>query len=730
MTTTAALRVVATLATLASASVAYAGTPQEDIVRRWLDSVAFGLPVSIGASSFDPASQTVTLSDVSIGEAGTNLVRFQFDELDVEDPREAPHGAFAAHAIRGTNYRVDVHFDVAQWFPALSARPDETTAAATTEPQTSHRKPAGVAPDGRAASHDGKSPTPKTEAPSEEPAPDAAAASEPPPVVDYTLTAETLLIERPVMPTPPAPLGEDRPLYERLFHMAGWMTDIRADWVELDSARVETDGIPEGDTVTTYSMAYMSGVHEGRVERAGVNSVEQTPKNEDAVLKSMSIDSSYIIGMDVGAAIEALDPARYQGGKGDGKARVVYSQYGVNNLAFAFEGGSAKLANIEANNVYLRQTEQPVVKLVADALSDPKAIENDPIAFVTTVLPNYTQLFGVDYVEASGFEVKTGDDFELGIRQFDGNSLDAGGLGAITLRDISANAKSAGIRTSLSLLTLQDIHFGWLAPLLELGRSASEGGEPSGEAVREALTEGSSSIGFLEIGTLSVDTPLGGVGLDSLAITSGDYLKALPQRADLTFTSLSLPVGLLTDESVVKELSDMGYETLDMSGGMTMTWDARLGDLRLEDLTLKANDMGRLSADFHIAGLPLSLIDKPDEIEARLNDAKLVGASITYGNGGIVEKAFEAQGKKLNQDGDTFRKNTAGALPLMLAFLDDKELQTRFAGPIADFLRDPKSIRLVVAPEKPVAFSELEAVDTGKPGALIKLLNVDVTANQ
>lgn len=734
MTTIAAFRVVATLATLASASLAHAATPQEDIVRRWLDGVAFGLPVSIGASSFDPASQTVTLSNVRIGAEGTDLLRFQFDELDIEDPREAPRGAFAAHAIRGTNYRVDIHFDVAAWFPALAARPDEATEPGKTEPEQpkSRQKPVGVSPDGRAGSHTGKSPTTDdAEAPDDAPAPDAVAGDDaPPPVVDYSFTAETLLIERPVMPPPPAPLAEDRPLYERLFHMAGWMADIRADWVELDTARVETNGIPEGDTITAYSMAYMSGVHEGRIERAGFNSVEQTPKSEQAPLKSMSIDSSYVIGVDMGAALDALDPARYQGGKGDGKPRVVYSQYGLNNLAFAFEGGSVKLGNVEANNVYMRQTEQPVVKLVADGLADPKAIENDPIAFVTTVLPNYTQLFGVGYVEASGFEVKVGDDFELGIRQFDGNGLDAGGLGAITLRDISANAKSAGIRTSLSLLTLQDVHFGSLAPLLELGKSASEGDEPSGEAIRNAILEGSSSIGFFEIGTLSVDTPMGGVGLDSLAITSGDYLKALPQRADLTFTSLSLPVALLTDQAVVQQLTDMGYETIDISGGMTATWDAERGDVRLEDLTLKAADMGRLSADFHIAGLPLSLIDKPDEIEARLNDATLVSASITYGNSGIVEKAFEAQAKKLKQNGDTFRKNTAGALPLMLAFLEDKELQARFAGPIADFLNDPKSIRLAVAPEKPVAFSEIEKVDSEKPGPLIKLLNVDVTANQ
>jgi hypothetical protein len=137
-----------------------------------------------------------------------------------------------------------------------------------------------------------------------------------------------------------------------------------------------------------------------------------------------------------------------------------------------------------------------------------------------------------------------------------------------------------------------------------------------------------------------------------------------------------------------------------------------------------------VSGDFHLGGLPLSLVEKPDEMQARLNDATLVSASLTYGNGGIVEKAFDAQAKKLDQDGEKFRENTAGALPLMLNFLEDPKLQVKFEGPISDFIKDPKSITLTVAPEKPVPFAELQKVNTDKPNDLIRLLNVGVTANE
>lgn len=712
----------AAAAALLSLSPAMAATPSEDMARSWLDAASFGLDVSVGSSSYDAATATASLGEIVIGNIDTDLFAIRIGNLSFEDIRALPDSGFAAHAIRGSDVRVDVHFDVARWFPTATP-----TVPAKPAP-VSNQKPAGLSTEGRAASHAGKAAADKK--PDEAPPPDATAEA-PPPVIDYSVAVETLLIERPVFPLPPEPLPKDRPAFERFFHIAEWSTSLSADWVEMDNTTVELTGVPDGgDTITTYGMAYISGLHDGRMERSGVNSVEQKPKSEASPLKSLSIDSTYVIGTDIGAALEALNPARFVGGKGDGKARVVYSQYGFSNVEVAFDGGSAHIANMEANNLTLRQTERPVVQLITDAIANPKAIEDDPISFIGSILPNYTQLFGVADVQLSGLEVKVDEVFDFTIRQFDGNGIDGNGIGALTLRDISVNAPTAGTTTQLSLMTFQDIRFGSLMALIDLAKEAQAGTPPSGPAIRKAILDGSTSIGFVELGSLSVETPAGAVGLDTFAITSGDYLKTLPQRADLTFTSLSLPVAMLGDPATIEQMTALGIETLDISGGMTLTWHAETGDLRLDDLTVKAVDIGRLSADVHLAGLPLSLIDKPEEIEARVGEATLVSASTTFGNAGIVEKGFDAQAKKLNQDGAVFRKNTAAALPLMLTFLDDKDIRARFEKPIAAFLNDPRSIRVAIAPPAPVPLKAFETVDTNAPGPLLKLLGLSVVANE
>lgn len=725
MSTSVSLGVVAAFAALTYPVLAQAETPRETLVRQWLGSAAMGLPVTIGTSSFNPATQTVTLDNVSIGNVDDNLIAVHFDELSVEDPRTTPDGAFAAHALRGSSYSVDIRFDVGKLFPGLAnleAGADKELGKVT-QPLTK-QKPVNKTQESHAGDDTDTDVKPHVEEPKAE------ASTTQPPVVDYALSAETLLVERLVFPPVPKQLAADRPLYEKIFSYAGWTTNVRADWAEMNNVQIDIGGTTEGASVTTYSLAYLSGLHEGRIERAGVNSAEQKPKDENSPLKSMTIDSTYVIGADFGAALEALDPAKYVGGVGDGKVRTIYSQYGVNNVVLNFDGATASVGNIEANNVFMRQTDRPLVKLVTEALGDPKRIEADPLSFISNLLPNYTQLIGVNFIQANKLEVKAGDTLDLSINRFDGNGIDGNGIGAFTLRDISADSKLTSSKFNLSLLTLQDIRFGSLGALLNLGISASEGKQPSGKAIHDAIVNGGTSLGFVELSALSIESPLGSVGLDSMAMTGGNYLGTMPQRGDFTFTSLSIPVALLSDETVVTELSGMGYETIDLSGGMTLTYDAEKGDVWLEDFTLKAADMGVISGDFHLNGMPLSLVDKPDEIEARMNEAALVSASLTYGNAGIVEKAFEAQAKKLDQDGEKFRQNTAGALPLMLNFLEDPKLQAKFEGPISEFIKDPKSMTLTVAPEKPISFGALEKINTDKPNDLIRLLNVGVTANE
>lgn len=670
-------------------STAMAASPREELTVGWLRELAGPFGLTFENRGYDVATQTVSLGNVRIGNLDRDLFEIGFDALSVEDPRAVADGTFAAHAVRASGYRLSAHFDLASWFPGLVAK-----------------KAAGEA-----------------QPPSPAPAPM-------PPAVDYAATADTLLLERLVMPMHGPDLAAEGNFFDKYIRFARWLSGLRADWIEADNLEVATTGSADAAMKVSYDTAFASGIKEGRIERAGINGLKQEPAAGQP-LRRMSIDSIYVIGADFAAALDVIDPAAYADGRGDGIRRTVYTEYGASSMRLELaDDVRLTVGNIEADGLYMRQTERPLLSVVSDLIAHPDEAEADPFAVVDKVLPAITGLMGIDLVQMSDLKISGGERFDFAIGSMDLNTVDASGIGALTFRNLSTKAKDDAISASLNLLTFQNVRFGSLKPLLALARAEHEASAPTPALIRNAIVEGGSSAGFIEAISLSIDGPKGSGGFDSFAITSSDYLKMLPRRLDVTFTNASAPVALIENEDARKQLAAMGYDRLSLSGALTAGWDTESGDILIDDLRLKAKDMGSLSATLHLGNLPLSIFDDPAAIEARSREGTLVGGSLLYGNEGVVEKAFEVQARKAGQDGDTLRKNIAGALPLMLSFLNDPDIQSRFAGPIQSFLNEPKSIALTMAPKAPVPFSAFEAIDTGSPAETFRLINLDVVANR
>jgi hypothetical protein len=766
----------AAVSTLTLASGALASSPREDLVRGWLTSLAGSAGVAIEASSYDPALQMVDLRNVRFGGLDKGVFEFAIDELSVTDPREAPGGLFAAHSLKASGYHLKVHIDVAAWMPmqpADSAPATQKTEASPAPAETpapvvtTGQQPVGVAgkPEAPAdAAAPAKTVKPKSKphrakrtdaepAPSDEgdmpsleidpampeatetpDAPEAAApppaTPEPPKVIDYAVDGGALSAERLVMPMTLPTFAADTNLFQKFLAVANWSLPIRMDWIETSDITAVIKGDDKEMATVTYQTAYASGFREGRVERAGVDGIAVTYP-EPSPIKTFSVGSAYLTGVDRKAILETIDPAYYKDGKGDGVRRTVYGKYGFNNMKLEFEGGVvATVDNSEITGVHMRQTAKPLADILAPVMKDPTSVEKDPIAFVTDLLPSLTELWEFDNGSISGIHVLRGEDSLFSLGTVETGGVSGEGIERLQLRDLSVEAKEAGASGKLDLFNVGDVRFGSLAPFLALASESKDGGQPKPETVRAAILEGGTRIGFIETAGLSVETPMGTVGLGGMAITSSDFLKSLPRRLDVTLTNLSAPVSIIPDPEVSQQLTDMGYTDLSLSAGMTASWDTENGDVRLEDLTFAARDMGSVSMDVHLGNLPLAIIDQLDKLEARMMEGTLVSAGLTYGNEGIVEKGFDAQARKLNQDGATFRKNTAGAVPLMLSFLNDKDIQKQFTGPIKDFLNDPKSLALTLTPKAPVPFSILESFKPESPSEGFKLLGLDLKANE
>lgn len=729
MTSSAKVRLAAGLFFALHASTALAG-PRADLVRDWLTASSFGLAVTIGAVREEPQTQSVVLENVVIGDLDEDLVRFTYPTLTFEDPRRTPGGDFAAHAVRIAGMKADLRIDLEHWFPDLAALAKVGEETADPLPEGGSTEDGGAtdggATDGGAT--DGSGTDDGAAAGTDGTGSDAPAAAETKAVVPLSFQAETVVLERLVSPFSTPTFDAKASSIDKAIALARWATRLRVDWAEYTNAAYETTDPAGGTTKVAYDSIYVSGMHDGRVERSGAKGIEETIAADGNDAK-VTIGEMSALGTDLGAYLDAVDPAAYVDGKGDGRWRTVVAESAYRDIRVAFDGGAVAVGDIVTTGARVRQTPKPIAEVFKALLGDPGRAERDPIAFASEMVPNLAGLGGVDQFKVTDISVDAPDDVTFRLGEIAVNQADADGIGSITFRNGELKVGAAG-SGSLNLVTLNNLKFGSLAALLSLADPSKTAEGPSPQALMDAVLDGSPTLDFVEVAGLAIETPQGNFGLDSFAVTEGDWYKALARRYDLSFSRAFLPVSMISDPDAKEQLTAMGYDQVAVSGAATMTWDVDKGDIHVEDATVKVAEMGVLSGDLHLGNLPLSIFLDPATVEARMQEGTLVAGSIAFGNAGVVERAFEVQAKKLNQNPDDFRKSVGDAMPLMLGFLDDPRIQQKFADVLKTFLNDPKSIVLTLAPTAPLPFSALATVQTEAPGEVLDLLKVDVKANE
>jgi hypothetical protein len=438
--------------------MAFAASPQEDLVRSWLEGTSFGLEVTIGESSFEPARQAVEMENVRIGRQGDAVV-FALQRLTVEDPRRTAEGMFAAGSIRGSGLKTAIHVDPARWFPGLARLQD----AAKAEGMDSFDGDVDEDQDDEEefSSRDGGDDE------DDSAGLDVNTTMSKPFDIDFN--AEVVLMERAVLPYHAPQLADDATATDIYLALVKWYLAYRMDWYELNTVTIASRGQDAGDSTTTYGVIYSSGVHDGRVERFGAENMTQSvDMGEEST--EMFVGAAHGIGLDLNAVLEVLDPAAYEGGVGDGVWRTVASQFSYSDILF--KAGEVEFTAAEAitKGLRLRQTAKPLLPLYAELLLDPTRIEEDPVPFFRDLLPSLFGLYGLDSMQLNDLQVHAPEEMTFRIGRVDVDKVDSDGIGAITVRDIFANAGEAG-SGALKLLTLNNLRFGSSLAWIEFGTS-------------------------------------------------------------------------------------------------------------------------------------------------------------------------------------------------------------------------------------------------------------------
>ncbi|RAI00577.1 hypothetical protein DLJ53_15045 [Acuticoccus sediminis] len=182
-------------------------------------------------------------------------------------------------------------------------------------------------------------------------------------------------------------------------------------------------------------------------------------------------------------------------------------------------------------------------------------------------------------------------------------------------------------------------------------------------------------------------------------------------------------------------LTDLGYDTLTISGALEGLWSAGEGTLAVREASLAADGVGALVVSGAAEGLSAERIaairDNAGALPQMLpllTDVRLESLTLAFRDGGLVQRLVT---RTVERSGDTVEKVRSDAVATvdsLLALVGVPALQAQVTDAVRRFLANPGTLAVNLAPPASVNAAQIVGGALLKPDALPQLLNFSISA--
>jgi hypothetical protein len=235
--------------------------------------------------------------------------------------------------------------------------------------------------------------------------------------------------------------------------------------------------------------------------------------------------------------------------------------------------------------------------------------------------------------------------------------------------------------------------------------------------------------------------------MDGIKSMMTKYEAGKPFTFDASIDGLWGDLTKIEDPQAQKTIAEFGYKEVTGDFKMKGSWNPEDGRMIITEGLYNFNDIGKLNVLMDVSGYTPALIKALQEMNQKmgagadesaqglamlgmLQQLNFVSMSIRFDDASITGKVLDYAAKQAGQDRAAIINQTKGVLPFALAQLQDPDFATKVTEAASAYLDNPKSLEIKAAPAAPVPFAMLMATGSTAPQALIKQLNVTVTANQ
>lgn len=505
-----------------------------------------------------------------------------------------------------------------------------------------------------------------------------------------------------------------KPIAERL-------ATLSAAKISISEARVRSKGgAYTGQFV--YSGIELTGVDKGLATEGRMTGISATFMSGDSTTAEATCGPAQITDLDIGRNAMVMT----QTAQAVEELRLLYSSFVTENcrMSFAQTQTHVDIASISLKDVKgrpLLQSWNSVVDLFKpdEPETDDPDLGEKRRAYLLDVYASYA----LGGAEAKDVRITSNQDGTVVVASLAKMSLDkfaASKAGEIRFEDLQVAASGAKVKVASMALHGFD-----LASFAKLAARRAD------EQIARLPTLDEFVIEGLDVDAADprADTAHTRFQLAKFTATGNTAADGTPTR--LTWT-LDHFTAALDDPKMASfaEVAALGYDKLDLSSRLTVSFDQDKEELSIEDISLTGKDMGfvKFSGKFINVSKDLFSQDKA-AVEAALYSALVKRVEIRVENAGFFDRYVARAAKQEGKSPDQIKRDYVTSVSLAVpAVLDNGPGAKVIAAALAKFVASPRTFHLVASAPDGLGAADFALLK--EPAVLLEKLQVEATANE
>ncbi len=471
-------------------------------------------------------------------------------------------------------------------------------------------------------------------------------------------------------------------------------------------------------------------IRNGVMEEYSAGVFEQTIAGVEAegeiVDMTISVASTRIEDYNFGAA-----PRFLQGG---GSADAAFETYigAMTLLGYRIESDvfNMNIDRIAYENIELRPPQTNLVDLADNAIVTEEFDEEQ----LAVVIFDLYRAFAIGRTSVDGLSVDftDPDDPEMSgtmkMAQMLLADLSPDGLGEFSLSSIDVDIEPEG-RVSLGRFAIEDIEFAPYGPMKSFIETQMKSrSEPDPLDVARIFTPLSITVSLEEF--FASIPGEGEASLGGFLLGMQSTVPPVPTEVVLAVDDLEIPVDALDDREAEEILKAVGITQLRISESIEIRWDEATEELLIENVVVEVGDIGAVRASARLGGLPKSILQNPQQVQAAIATLNLRSLELELVNEGGVEKGLALASAQAGLSESQLSEVLLGQLDGMLAIIGNEAFTQQVSQAAETFFQDPRNLYLEFRPENPVPVVQILGNAQIAPQTLPDLLGVEVEANR